>query len=307
MYGLPQVGIIVQELLEEQLAVAGYKQSKMTPGYWKHEWRPISFALVVDDFGVKYVGRENIHHLIKLKSDYEIEVEWEGTQYLGITLNWDYNKHQVHLSMPGYVKRALVRFGHKIPKIPQHQPHKHTIPTYGAMVQYAKPEDSTRLLSKVEKKIVQQVLGTFLYYGQAVDSTMLTALSSIASTQAKPTQETMENIKLFLDYAASNQDAIITYNASDMILAVHSNASYLSKPKGRSCAGGHFFMSFDVSDPEGNSAVLNIVHLIKAVMSSAAEAELGALYINQSHNNNYLKKWAIINQKPQYRPTTAWP
>ncbi len=55
---------------------------------------------------------------------------------------------------------------------------------------------------------------------------MLTALSSIASTQAEPTQETMENIKLFLNYAASNQDAIITYNASDMILAIHSNASY---------------------------------------------------------------------------------
>ncbi len=69
-------------------------------------------------------------------------------------------------------------------------------------------------------------MGTFLYYGQAVDSTMLTALSSIASTQAEPTQETMENIKLFLDYAASNQDAIITYNASNMILAIHSNTSY---------------------------------------------------------------------------------
>jgi hypothetical protein len=134
--------------------------------------------------------------------------------------------------MPGYVKQALVRFRHEIPKILQHQPHKHTIPTYGATVQYAKPEDSTRLLSKAEKKIVQQVLGTFLYYGQVVDSTMLTALSSIASTQAKPTQETMENIKLFLNYTASNQDAIITYNASDMILAIHSNASYLSKPKG---------------------------------------------------------------------------
>jgi hypothetical protein len=206
----------------------------VTPGYWKHEWRPISFALVVvDDFGVKYVGREHVHHLIKvLESDYEIEVEWEETQHLGITLDWDYKKHQVHLSMLGYVEQALVRFGHKIPKILQHQPHKHTIPTYGATVQYVKPEDSTRLLSKAEKRIIQQVLGTFLYYGRAVDSTMLTALSFIASTQAEPTKETMENIKLFLDYAASNQDATITYHASNMILAIHSNASYLSEPKG---------------------------------------------------------------------------
>ncbi len=60
---------------------------------------------------------------------------------------------------------------------------------------------------------------------------MLTALCSIAATQAKPTKETMENIELFLDYAASHQDAILTYQASDMVLIVHSNASYLSKPK----------------------------------------------------------------------------
>ena len=52
MYGLPQVGIITQELLEEQLLKAGYRQSKVTPGYWKHDWQPISFTLVVDDFDV---------------------------------------------------------------------------------------------------------------------------------------------------------------------------------------------------------------------------------------------------------------
>jgi hypothetical protein len=65
-----------------------------------------------------------------------------------------------------------------------------------------------------------------------------------------------------------------------MVLVVHSDASYLSEPKARSRAGGHFFMSSDTTDPQNNGAVLNIAQLIKAVMSSAAEAELGALYIN---------------------------
>ncbi len=65
MYGLPQAGIIAQELLEEQLKTAGYTQSKLTPGYWKHEWRPISFTLVVDDLGVKYIGKEHAMHLIR--------------------------------------------------------------------------------------------------------------------------------------------------------------------------------------------------------------------------------------------------
>ena len=50
------------------------------------------------------------------------------------------------------------------------------------------------ILTKEVKKYIQQVIGTFLYYSRAVDSTMLTTLSSIASTQAEPTEETMSNI-----------------------------------------------------------------------------------------------------------------
>jgi hypothetical protein len=74
MYGLPQAGIIAQELLEEQLQKAGYTQSKLTPVYWKDEWRPISVTLVMDDFGIKYIGKEHIMHLIRtLKNHYEVE------------------------------------------------------------------------------------------------------------------------------------------------------------------------------------------------------------------------------------------
>ena len=53
MYGLPQAGLIAQELLERRLNSKGYRQSQLTPGFWTHDWRPISFALCVDDFGVK--------------------------------------------------------------------------------------------------------------------------------------------------------------------------------------------------------------------------------------------------------------
>jgi hypothetical protein len=64
MYGLPQAGIIAQKLLEERLQKHGYRQSQTTPGLWKHDTRPISFSLVVNDFGVKYVGEENAQHLL---------------------------------------------------------------------------------------------------------------------------------------------------------------------------------------------------------------------------------------------------
>ncbi len=120
----------------------------------------------MDNFGVKYINKTDVNHLIQtLKQDYKIEEDWEGTRYLGITLNWEYKKREVHVSMPGYIEQALPQFGHLIPKILQHQPQKHTVPTYGATIQYAKDGNATKLLLKEEKKYIQQVLGIFLYYG----------------------------------------------------------------------------------------------------------------------------------------------
>ena len=109
---------------------------------------------------------------------------------------------------------------------------------------------------------------------------MLTALGSIATQQAEPTVRTLDKVKQFLDYAATHPDAIITYRASNMVLAGHSDASYLSESKARSRAGGHFFLSKDSENPPNNGPVLTVAQIIKNVMSSAAEAELGALYIN---------------------------
>ena len=84
----------------------------------------------------------------------------------------------------------------------------------------------------------------------------------------------------FLDYAATHPDAIITYKASKMVLAGHSDASYLSETNARSHAGGHFIMSNNDPIPANNGAIHTTSQIIKAVMSSAAEAEIGALYIN---------------------------
>jgi hypothetical protein len=58
------------------------------------------------------------------------------------------------------------------------------------------------------------------------------------------------------------EDAILTYRASNMILAIHSNASYLSKPKSHSRAGGHMFMAGKGNIPFNNGAVLNILQII---------------------------------------------
>jgi len=76
-----------------------------------------------------------------------------------------------------------------------------------------------------------------------VDSTLLCPISAIASQSSKPTKDMMRHTLQLLDYLATQEDAVLSYHASDMVLAVHSDASYLSKPEARSRAGGHFFLS----------------------------------------------------------------
>ena len=281
MYGLPQAGILAQELLEKRLNVHGYSQSKAVPGLWTHNTRPISFTLVVDDFGVKYVGKEHAMHLISiLKQDYEISEDWSGNKFIGITFDWDYANRRVHLSMPGYIAKLLQRFGHERPRRLQFSPHPHVAPTYGSKVQYAELDEPSEPIDKEGQKYIQAAVGTLLYYSRAVDPTMLVALNAIAMQQALPTHKTMDRVRQLMDYAASQEEAILTYHSSDMILSIHSDAGYLNKSKSRSHVGGHFFLSSDVQNPPNNGAILTIAQIIDAVMSSAAEAELGALFIN---------------------------
>ena len=83
-----------------------------------------------------------------------------------------------------------------------------------------------------------------------------------------------------MNYAATYPDAVLTYCKIDMVLAVHIDASYLSKPEARSLAGGNFPLFNDSPIPANNGMVLNIARLIKVVMYSAAEAEMGAIFLN---------------------------
>ena len=99
------------------------------------------------------------------------------------------------------------------------------------------------LTKQTRQNFVQAVIGVFLYYAHAVDCTMLPALRSLATQQSASTQNTLTKVKQFLNYAMTHPDVIVTYRASDMILAIHSDASYLSETKARSRAGGHFFLS----------------------------------------------------------------
>jgi hypothetical protein len=117
MYGLPQARIIANQLLTKRLQPHGYYQCRHTPGLWRHLWRPILlFSLVVDDFGISYVGKQHADHLIQaIENDYDFTKDWSGTLYCGITIQWDYIKRTAKLSMTGYIKAALNKYQHSKP------------------------------------------------------------------------------------------------------------------------------------------------------------------------------------------------
>jgi hypothetical protein len=126
MYGLPQAGIIAQELLKERLSKHGYHQSKIIPRLWTHKTRPTAFTLIVDDFAIKIMSENNAYHIINaLKKYFTITVDKDAAKYIGLTIEWDYENEKVHMSMPGYLAKVMIRFKHETPNKIQNSPHCH--------------------------------------------------------------------------------------------------------------------------------------------------------------------------------------
>ena len=137
-------------------------------------------------------------------------------------------------------------------------------------------------VGKEEQIYIQQVVGSFLCYARAVDMKVLQALSEIAVQQEKSTETTMQRVKQFLDYMHTNPNAKIIYYASDMVLNVRSDASYLSASNARSRAGGYFFLEslpVNKKDIKLNENIHILCTILEHVAASAAEAELGALFL----------------------------
>jgi hypothetical protein len=284
MYGLPQAGILANQLLTKRLLEPqGYYQCRHTPGLWRHKWRPILFSLVVDDFGVKYAGREHVDHLIaSVEKHYAFSKDWEGKLYCGIHIQWNYKKGTVDLSMLGYIAATLNKFQHQPPARAQHAPYRWNAPVYGTNPQLTDPVDETAPLPPDGIKRLQRITGTLLYYARAVDPTMLVALGTIAAQQSNSTEATADAIVQLSNYCATHPVSRIRYRASDMILRIHSDASYLSAAKAQSRSGGHFYLGDkSLNNPDvNNGAILTTSIIMRNVMSLAAEAECGALFNN---------------------------
>ena len=279
MYGLPESGILANQLLKKRLSKAGYYECQFTAGLYRHVWRPIMFSLVVDDFGVKCQGIQHAKHLkTALEEHYDVSVDWDGKLFCGITLDWNYDMKHVDLSVPGYVQRKLTKWQHPNPKKPQHSPYQAAPIVYGTKVQQPVPSDVTAPLTDAQIKHVQEIVGAFIWYGQACDPTLTASLSAISSRQTKGTDAVLAACHQLLDYLATHPNAAIRYHASDMILAFDTDASYLSEMDGKSRAAAYYFMTRKGKKEFTNGAVDVLSTIIKHVMSSASEAETGALY-----------------------------
>jgi hypothetical protein len=131
------------------------------------------------------------------------------------------------------------------------------------------------------KKLAQH-FPTLLYYARAVDPTLIMPINVLASEQSRATSVTAEKLIKLLNYCYTHPETKIRYHASDMILHIHSDASYLSEKEAKSRAGGFFYMGSNINTDNKltNRAILIISKVLKHVMSSAAEAEIGAVFIN---------------------------
>jgi hypothetical protein len=134
-------------------------------------------------------------------------------------------------------------------------------------------ETTSPALSDKDVNRLQQLTGTLLYYARAVDLTLIMPINVLASEQSRATTVTADKVIKLLNYCNTHPETKIRYHASDMILHIHSDASYLSEKESKIRAGGFFYMGSSTNKDKKltNGPILIISKVIKHVMSSAAE------------------------------------
>jgi hypothetical protein len=207
-------------------------------------------------------------------------MDMSATKFCSITLQTNYDSENGHvmLSMPGYVEIALHQFTNSQPKPPQHNgSYQSTEPQYNNSHEDNNLVFDSKCIKVPVIKRLQKVIGTLLFLARAVNNTMLVALSTLATTQTKGIESTMQTLIHLLDYAATHPDAAIRFHKSAMILYNHSDSPYLSEPKARSRVGGYFYLGNPnerTDKPKSNGPIHVESCILKHIMAAASEAEI---------------------------------
>jgi hypothetical protein len=148
-------------------------------------------------------------------------------------------------------------------------------------------EKTSPSLSAKDVNKLQQLTGTLLYYARAVDPTLIMPINVLASEQSRATSVTADKVIKNFNYCNTHPETKIRHHASDMILHIHSDVSYLSGKEAKSRAGGFFYMGSrnNTVNRLTNGAILIISKILKHVMSSAAEQKLEQFYICQRRSS----------------------
>jgi hypothetical protein len=154
----------------------------MTPGLWKHKWRPIQICLIVNNFGVEYVEIEHFNHLLTVLQQYhQVQTNMAGNKIVGLNVQWDFPSKQVRTDMKSYVNDLLLNLNWPMPKKPQLLPFTATPIAFSQKNQFTPDKATSAPLSPDYIKCIQKIIGFLLYF----DNKLLVALVAISAQQAK--------------------------------------------------------------------------------------------------------------------------
>ena len=288
--GQPDAGKLAQEGLIAHLTPYGYSMCRYTPCLFKHNTdTSIAFPVHVDDMLIKHDPRTSDYAnlVAALTTKYSLKEKPIATSFCGIRIDLfrDTNNHsndRLTLSIPGGVHKALTKLNFTPDSNPG-SPNIYTPPTYTSDDQLERL-DLSPPASTAERQLLLESVGYFRWYSPAVDPTLLPAISHLASQQASPTQNTMLELRRFLNYVYHHPNGSITYTPSDMQLHIHSDCSHHSESHSRSRTGIYIMCgqpTFSGLDApyHVNGPIEVVSTILSHVTSSVAESEYGALFV----------------------------
>ena len=161
--GLNQAARLAFDNTVKLLAPHSYFPVCKSPSLWKHHTWPTVFTLCFDNFGIKANSVEDAHHLTNvIKKIFKWSIDWEDQNYFGLTLDWNFAKNYVDISMTRYIQTELQKFHHKPPELPQDAPHSWNKPVYGKHIQLATHQMPAPNLNSADTNRLKSINGTFL-------------------------------------------------------------------------------------------------------------------------------------------------
>jgi len=282
LYGHPAAGRLSFVKLKEILENSDFYEHPFVECLFVHKTRNITFALIVDDMGIKYSREEDLQFLVDvITPHWKLKVDITGSRFLGMHLVWQYNRPvpRVIIFNPTVVKNALSRFVSGTILRGNKTPSPYDKPVYGQKHPQMSVFDESDPAPPETVQFVQEVTGLFGHYSRVIDYTMAEAVTTIAQSQAAPTADTMKKVSHLLNYAASHPHNCIIYEGSDMVLTAHSDASHQSVKNSRSKAGGAFYLANKGDPPTTNNGLIGVYSkIIPVVCAAASDAEYAALF-----------------------------